>query len=129
MPHAGCLPGAADRGIGAWFEGDKGTLICDYETREITINGQKTNDITEVPVTIERSPGHQQNFVNAVKSRIQPESNLEYARKLTLPMHLGLISYRLKRKLEWNSEKERFVHDKEANSYLHREYRKKWNLI
>jgi len=123
------VPGAADRGIGAWFEGDKGTLICDYETREITINGQKMNDITEVPVTIERSPGHQQNFVNAVKSRIQPESNLEYARKMTMPMHLGLISYRLKRKLEWNSEKERFVHDKEANSYLHREYRKKWNLI
>lgn len=123
------VPGAADRGIGAWFEGDKGTLLCDYETKEITINGQKLSDVTEVPMTIPRSPGHQQNFVNAVKSRTQPESNLEYARKMTLPMHLGLISYRLKRKLEWNSEKEKFVHDREANSYLHREYRKKWDLI
>jgi hypothetical protein len=86
-------------------------------------------DISEVPKTIERSPGHQQNFVNAVKSRTQPESNLEYARKMTLPMHLGLISYRLKRKLYWNSKKERFVHDREANDYLFREYRKKWDLI
>jgi predicted dehydrogenase len=123
------VPGAANRGIGAYFEGDKGTLICDYGTREININGQTMTDIPEVPVTIPRSPGHQQNFVNAVKSRTMPESNLEYARRLTLPMHLGIISYRLNRKLNWNSEKEKFIDDKEANHLLHREYRKKWNLI
>jgi predicted dehydrogenase len=123
------VPGAAERGIGAFFEGDKGTLICDYETREITINGQTMTDIPEVPKTIERSPGHQQNFVNAVKARTQPESNLEYARKMTLPMHLALISYRVNRKLNWNSEKEKFENDEEANKYLSREYRKKWKLI
>jgi predicted dehydrogenase len=123
------VPGAAKRGIGAYFEGDKGTLICDYQTKEITINGQTVMDIPEVAITLPRSPGHQQGFVNAVKSRIQPESNLEYVRKMTLPMHLGLISYRLNRKLNWNSKKEKFVHDREANQYLHREYRKKWDLI
>lgn len=123
------VPGAAKRGIGAYFEGDKGTLLCDYQTREISINGQTMTDIPEVPVTLVRSPGHQQNFVNAVKSRVQPEANLEYARTMTIPMHLGLISYRLNRKLNWNSRKEKFIHDKEANQYLHREYRKKWDLI
>ena len=123
------VPGAAKRSIGAWFEGDKGTLLCDYTTREISINGETVSDIPEVPITIERSPGHQQNFVNAVKNRTQPESNLEYARKMTLPMHLGLISYRLNRKLHWNSQKEKFINDREANSYLHREYRKKWDLV
>ncbi|MBD0287804.1 MAG: Gfo/Idh/MocA family oxidoreductase [Flavisolibacter sp.] len=123
------VPGAATRSIGAYFEGDKGTLLCDYSTRVITINGETMQDVPQVPVTLERSPGHQQNFVNAVKSRKQPESNLEYARKMTLPMHLGLISYRLNRKLTWNSEKEHFADDKEANELLHREYRKKWSLI
>lgn len=123
------VPGAEKRNIGAYFEGDKGTLLCDYNTRIITINGEMMEDISQVPITLKRSPGHQQNFVNAVKSRIQPESNLEYARKLTLPMHLGLISYRLNRKLNWNSKKESFVDDKEANQYLHREYRSKWDLI
>ncbi len=123
------VPGAATRSIGAYFEGDKGTLLSDYQTREITINGQTMTDIPDVPVTLIRSPGHQQNFVNAVKSRVQPESNLEYARKMTLPMHLALISYRLNRKLNWNSKREKFSHDKEANQYLHREYRKKWDLI
>lgn len=123
------VPGAADRHIGAYFEGEKGTLLCDYNSRLITINGETVQDLPAVPVTLARSPGHQQNFINAVKSRTQPESNLEYARRMTLPMHLGLISYRLGRKLTWDSQKERFEGDAEANGWLHREYRKKWDLL
>ena len=63
------VPGAASMGIGAYFEGDKGTLICDYSTKSITINGETMEDIPEIPQTIKRSPGHQQNFVDSVKSR------------------------------------------------------------
>ncbi|HLL96493.1 MAG TPA: Gfo/Idh/MocA family oxidoreductase [Spirosoma sp.] len=123
------IPGAEKRHIGAYFEGDKGTLICDYQTREITINGVTMTDVPDIPITIERSPGHQQNFVNAVKSRQQPESNLAYARQMTLPMHLGLISYRLGQPLEWNARKEKFRHNTEANSLLSRTYRNGWNLM
>lgn len=123
------VPGAADRGIGAYFEGEKGTLICDYNTRSITINGETVSDIREIPQTLVRSPGHQQNFVNAVKSRTQPESNLEYVRDMTLPMHLAIISWRLDRKLNWDWKKEKFIGDKEANGLLSRKYRKAWDLI
>ena len=123
------VAGAEKRSIGAYFEGDKGTLLCDYSTREITINGVTMNDVPEVPITIPRSPGHQQNFVDAVKKRTQPESNLEYVRAMTLPMHLGLIAYRLKRELHWNAKREKFRHDSEANTLLWREYRKGWDLI
>lgn len=123
------VPGAAKRGIGAFFEGDKGTLICDYGSMEITINGETVTDIPEIPKSIPRSPGHQQNFVDAVKSRSQPESNLAYAREMTLPMHLGLISYRLGRPLQWNADKEKFVGDRKANGLLSRKPRKKWDLL
>jgi predicted dehydrogenase len=123
------VPGAKERSIGAYFEGEYGTLICDYETREIIINGKSAADIPEVPKSLPRSPGHQQNFVDAVKSRSQPESNLAYVRGMTLPMHLGLISYRLGRKLMWNERKERFIGDPEANRLLSRKARKPWNLI
>lgn len=123
------IPGAADMGIGAHFEGEKGTLTCDYSNMSITINGETVSDIPEIAKTNPRSPGHQQNFVDAVKSRSQPESNLAYAREMTLPMHLGLISYRLGRPLEWNSKKEKFVNDKDANKLLSRKPRKKWNLV
>ena len=124
------VPGASERGIGAYFEGDKGTLICDYSTKSITINGETVEDLPGVSQTITRSPGHQQNFVNAVKARTQPESNLNYARDMTLPMHLALISWRLGgRKLEWNAAKEKFKGDKEANEFLSRKYRKEWDLL
>jgi predicted dehydrogenase len=123
------VPGAAERGIGAYFEGDKGTLICDYSTKSITINGETVSDIASVPQMVQRSPGHQQNFVDAVKARKQPESNLEYTRDMTLPMHLAIISWRLNRKLEWNPNKEKFRGDREANGFLSREYRKKWDLV
>jgi predicted dehydrogenase len=123
------VPGAADRGIGAYFEGDKGTLICDYETRSIRIDGKNLPDIPEIPLSLKRSPGHQQNFVNAVKSRSQPESNLQHAREMTLPMHLALISWRLGRKLSWDSKEEMFTGDAEANALLDRKYREPWDLI
>jgi len=123
------VPGAAEKGIGAYFEGDKGTLICDYNTRSITINGETMTDIDYVPMSVKRSPGHQQNFVDAVKSRTQPESNLAYARGMTLPMHLALISYRLGRPVQWDASAEQFINDAEANALLHRQPRDKWKLI
>jgi Oxidoreductase family, C-terminal alpha/beta domain len=123
------VEGAANKSIGAYFEGDKGTLLCDYGTRQITLNGQTLADIEGLPLSIPRSPGHQQNFVNAVKTRTQPESNLEYARLMTLPMHLGLISWRLGRPLNWNSKKEKFINDHDANALLSRKYRKGWDWI
>ena len=123
------VPGAAGKGIGAYFEGDKGTLLCDYNSRSIVIDGETLTDIDYVPMSIGRSPGHQQNFVDSVKNRTQPESNLTYARQLTLPMHLGMISYRLSKPLQWNAANEQFVDDAAANALLHREARGKWKLI
>jgi predicted dehydrogenase len=123
------VPGAAEHNIGAYFEGEKGTLLCDYNTRSITINGETVEDIPTVAKTVSRSPGHQQNFIDSIKSRVQPESNLAYAGEMTLPMHLAIISWRLNRKLRWKPKKEKFKSDPEANSLLSREYRKEWNLL
>jgi predicted dehydrogenase len=123
------VPGAKEMGIGAYFEGTKGTLICDYNSREIRINGQIMQDIPEILQSIIRSPGHQQNFIDAVKSRPQPQSNLQYAREMTMPMHLALISYRLEEPLNWNAKKEQFKNNPAANDLLWRPYREKWNLI
>jgi predicted dehydrogenase len=124
------VPGAKERSIGAYFEGSKGTLICDYNTREIRINDEVMEDVEEIEQFIPRSPGHQQNFVDAVKNRTQPESNLAYAREMTLPMHLGLISFRLGgRELQWNAKGEKFKRDREANALLERKPRKDWDLV
>jgi len=122
------VPGAEKMHIGAHFEGEKGTLTCDYTTRIITFGNESVNDLPEIPQTITRSNGHQANFIEAVKSRKQPQSNLAYARIMTLPMHLAIISFRLKSKLQWNSRKERFADNETANGLLFREYRQPWSI-
>ncbi len=122
------VPGADKMHIGAHFEGTGGSLTCDYYTKKIRIGNEVLDDIAEIPQSIPRSPGHQRNFLDAVKSRNQPESNLFYAREMALPMHLALISFRLKRKLKWNSHTERFEGDPAANYLLSRAYRPPWSL-
>lgn len=122
------VSGAAEMGIGAHFEGDKGSLTCDYDTRRIRIGNETVEDLDEVHRSIPRSPGHQRNFLDSVKSRKEPESNLTYAREMTLPMHLGLISFRLKRPLKWDSRAERFTGDAEADDMLFRPYRLPFKL-
>lgn len=114
------VPGAEKMSIGAHFEGEKGTLTCDYKSRKIRIGKEVLDDLPDVPVTLPRSPGHHRNFLDAVKSRGLPESNLPYARKMTLPMHLALTSFRLKRKIVWDSVKEEAIGDPAANYLLGR---------
>jgi len=121
-------PGSDKMHIGAHFEGANGTLTCDYTTRFIRLNNEILTDLPEVPITLPRSPGHQQNFIDSVKSRKHPESNLLYAREMTIPMHLALISFRLKRKLKWDSLNEKFIGDEAADYLLSRTYRKPWSL-
>lgn len=121
-------PGSDKMHIGAHFEGTNGTLTCDYTTCFININGEILTDLPDVPVKIPRSPGHQQNFIDCVKSRGKTESNLHYVREMTIPMHLAMISFRLKRKLTWDSINEKFVGDDAANYLLSRAYRKPWIL-
>jgi predicted dehydrogenase len=122
------LPGADIMHIGAHFEGTDGTLTCDYFTRRIQIGNEIMDDVAEVPVTLPRSPGHQRNFLDSVKTREQPESNLSYVREMALPMHLALISFRLKRKLTWDPATEQFEGDPAANYLLSRDYRYPWTL-
>ncbi|MGQ9730837.1 MAG: Gfo/Idh/MocA family protein [Candidatus Zipacnadales bacterium] len=122
------VPGAEGKGIGCQFEGTEGSLVCDYGSRIIFLGDQQMNDIPEVPQSIPRSPGHQRNFLDCVKSRALTESNLPYVRVMTIPMHLGCISFRLKRKLTWEAETEQFVDDEAANALLSRPYRAPWYL-
>jgi len=122
------VPGAAGKGIGCQFEGTNGSLACDYGSRVIFLDGKQMDDLPEVPKTLPRSRGHQRDFLDCVKSRALTESNLEYVRVMTIPLHLGCVSFRLKRKLTWDAEQGRCVGDSAANALLSQPYRAPWYL-
>ena len=71
---------------------------------------------------------HIRNFLDCVKSRKDPYLPAETGHRLASLMHMGNISMRLDRKLQWNPDKEEFVGDKEANAMRSKPMRKPWSL-
>jgi predicted dehydrogenase len=124
------VPGAAGRGIGCCFQGDKGHLVTDYGSRKIYINGEEVvgDDLAEVERSIPRSPGHQRNFVDCVKSRALTESNLPYTYNMTLPMHLALAASWDERKLDFDAKAGEFIGSAKANEFLDKPMRAPWKL-
>lgn len=70
---------------------------------------------------------HVRNFLDCVKSRKQPNSDLESGHQIATVCHLSNISLRTGRKIQWDATKEEIVGDAEANQMLVRPYRKPWD--
>ena len=66
---------------------------------------------------------HEANFIECLKSRKRPNSDVEIGRLSTTLCHLGNISYKLKRDVHFDPKTETFGNDKEANKLLTKEYR------
>ncbi|HQX48748.1 MAG TPA: gfo/Idh/MocA family oxidoreductase, partial [Planctomycetaceae bacterium] len=74
------------------------------------------------------SGDHYRNFLDSVKSRQDPIEPVEVGHRTATICHAGNIAMRLKRKLQWDPEKEIFVNDDEANQMLRRPYREPWQI-
>jgi predicted dehydrogenase len=70
---------------------------------------------------------HARNFVDCVKSRAEPVSDLEGAHRVATVCHLANIALRLGRRLRWDAEREEIVGDAEASRWLVRPYREPWD--
>ena len=67
-------------------------------------------------------------FIECVKTREKPFRDIELAVNSVMVSHLGIIAYNLKRSLTWDSEKQEFPGDEEANRFLDRARREPWQL-
>ena len=73
---------------------------------------------------------HRQNWAKACKGQAKSTSPFEYASKLTETMLLGIVALKAGQgvPIRYDGEKGEITNVKEANQYLHREYRKGWIL-
>ena len=69
---------------------------------------------------------HAQNFIDCIKSRKTPNSDLESSHWVSTTCHLANISLRTGRKLTWNAATNDIHADREASSMLERVYREPW---
>jgi len=82
-----------------------------------------------VAKTMERSPGHYEEWVLACKGGKRPVDNFDYAGPMTETVLLGVLAMRAPgTRLEWDSENLKVKNAPEINQYTHIEYRKGWTL-
>jgi predicted dehydrogenase len=92
-------------------------------------SGQKRTDALEDRTGDEYDQfrRHAGNFLDAVRSRREPISDLESGHRVATACHLANLSLRLGRKLRWDSSREEIVGDAEADAMLERPYRAPWD--
>jgi predicted dehydrogenase len=72
---------------------------------------------------------HVRDFLDCVKSRRPPVSDLESAHQTATSCHLVNIALRLGRGVRWDKEKQDVVGDPEASRLLTKEYRAPWDAV
>lgn len=70
---------------------------------------------------------HVRNFLECVKSRQTPISDLASSQRVSIACHLANLSLRLGRKLRWDASRQTVVDDEEAAGLLVRPYRSPWD--
>ncbi|MBQ2039835.1 MAG: Gfo/Idh/MocA family oxidoreductase [Thermoguttaceae bacterium] len=71
---------------------------------------------------------HAQNFIDCMRSRKLPNTDVEEAHLSTAMSHLANISLKTRMRLDWDAEKERITNYEPANELLGVPYRDPWKL-
>lgn len=113
-------------GDGVLFVGKEGTLYGDYDRRQL-FPIEKFRDVT-VPKTIPPSVGHHREWIQAAKTGSPTTCAFAYSGPLTESVLLGIVAYRLGRRIEWDAGSCRAKDCPEAERFLTKEYRKGWEI-
>jgi len=71
---------------------------------------------------------HAENWLNCLRNRKLPICDVEIGCRSVTVCHLGNLAWWNSRTLRWDPEKERFIGDDEANTWLDRPKRAPWSL-
>jgi predicted dehydrogenase len=129
---------------GVMFTGDNGRIFVNRGT----VSGKPVEDLEQDPLpreqfklythdNLERPPrmgkldsivNHMGNFFDCIERRQQPISDIVSQHQSVTTCHIGNISMRLGRPLQWDPKAEQFIGDEEANQWLYRQQRKGYEI-
>jgi len=113
--------------------GDKGSIFVNRGK----LTGEAVTDLAKNPLpegTLEklrhgkRLDSHMGNFIECVRDRSLPVSDVFTHHRALSTCHLANIALRLNRTLKWDPTKEEIVGDAEANAFLKRDQRKGYEV-
>ena len=111
---------------GVTFKGENGWI---FVTRG-DIQASDPDLLTDpLPASAERlyvSSNHRANLIDCARTRKAPICEVNIGHRSASVCHLGVISMRLGRALQWNPKTQQFVGDRDANQWWAREMRAPW---
>lgn len=119
--------GLEGHGYGITFHGTKGTMFIDRGG--FTVTPERNADVEPITNTNNDSPiSHQRRFLDAMRSRELPNSDIEIGHRSTSAAMLGNVAYLAGRTIHWDGDVEQVKDDPEANALLDKPYREPWVL-
>ncbi|MDA0315033.1 MAG: Gfo/Idh/MocA family oxidoreductase [Bacteroidetes bacterium] len=123
-------------GSEGWIWVSRGSYVASTSDPVATGNNTKALDASdpkllqsifgENELRFTRSSSHHGNWLDAIQGKTELLSPAEIGHRSCSVCLISHIAMKLGRKLEWDSVKEEFVNDPEANTYLNRSQRGPW---
>lgn len=125
-----------DKGYGMEFHGTDATLFIDRSGFQVypEMRGSGKRQVERSPSMKMESINnahydHIRNFLDCVKSRQRPISDIEIGHRSTSVCLLGNVAYRSRERIEWDVEAQQLKGGgSQAEQYLTRHYRAPWRL-
>lgn len=116
------------RGYGILFHGERATLFVDRSQCRLLSENGSTLMSWEMNSTSGGNFEHWANFLDCMRTRQHPVSDIEKCRRSTTTCHLGNIALRSRQRVDFDAERWT-VAQPEAKKYFAREYRAPWKLV
>lgn len=115
---------------GVLYVGSKGKLFhSSHGGMPQLLPGKLLEEAQAVPKSMQRSPGHYEEWYQAIKGGKHPVDNFDYAGPMTETVLLGVLSLRAPgTRIEWDSENLRVKNANDLNQFVHPQYRAGWSL-
>ena len=122
------------RSHGKLFCGTEASMILDRSGYTITPDVGKEGEPETVTnayktsVHLESLQAHAQVFLDAIRTRKRPPTDIAAGHHATNPGHLMNIAWRVGRKICWDADNEKVIDDPEADALVTKQYRAPWTL-
>ena len=137
--QGGAMPESPSRWVdlkkidhGALFEGRRGCLVSSFDSRLLIPVGRGADFTYYKPRTKETLlpplGDFQKQWINAAKDSLKTACDFEYSGNLIEQMLLGMVAYRVGKKLTYDGATGKVTNVPEANELLKRTYRPGWDI-
>ena len=136
--QGGAMPESPNRAIdlkkidhGAMWEGSKGYVIADFRNRLVYPLGNHAlvDYKPRTKETMLKPMGNfQKEWIKAAKGSLKTTCDFEYSANYLETVLVGMVAYRVGKKIEYDPEKGQVIGDSEANALLKKKYREGWPL-